>query len=288
MINRFETLCQLKKNLYKSGSPIIVSAGLLLKDTQTESIITQFKFQSVSLNKINALIISLEAFDISGKPVKGIDNYQYLDLNIKNGEYFGDNKAIIMPDKFTRSIKIKSIKIILENNIFEISGTDLYPIMDSQKINDSNLLEQFQIDAATPGNFIPREFEDLWICACGKPNSTNVCTECGTTKERVFSSYDPLVLEEHIQQRIKAEEDEKARQLELKKALSERKRKLINKILLLDIKKVISWITRNSDETQMNISEHKKPIKEFSIIICCILLIFITVIISIGSILENN
>lgn len=219
MSERFETLYKLGENLYAASSPIIISAGVLLKDTKTESVITQLKFQSVTQKTIKALKVSISAYDISGKIVNGIEDYQYLDLHIKNGEFFGFNKAIVMPESIARSIKIEKILVILEDENHEIDGDNLFSISKSKKLSDeysdSNIIKQYQIDSGTDGEYIPKLVEDLWICACGKPNSTDVCTGCFATKEKVFVAYNPIALENHLKNRLEEERAEEERRLQL-------------------------------------------------------------------------
>ena len=48
MSERFEKLYALQNDLYSDGAPIIVSAGALLKDTETGRIIVQMKYHSLS------------------------------------------------------------------------------------------------------------------------------------------------------------------------------------------------------------------------------------------------
>lgn len=112
MDERFRQLYKLQNNLYISGAPIVISAGSLLLDTETGSVVTQFKFHSVSNKIIKAIKISLLAYDILEKDLCGVENYQYLDLHIINGQYFGQNKAIVFPDSITRSFSIKNISVV--------------------------------------------------------------------------------------------------------------------------------------------------------------------------------
>ena len=95
MSDRFVRLFELPANLYSIGSPIIISQAVLLRDIQTESVIAQMKFQSISTKSIKALKISLSAFDITGKVLEGALDYSYLDLSIEDGQTFGSNKAIV-------------------------------------------------------------------------------------------------------------------------------------------------------------------------------------------------
>lgn len=112
MAERFTQLYKLQDNLYISGSPIIISAGSLLLDTETGNVVAQLKFHSLSNKIIKAIKISLSSFDISEKDLQAVENYQYLDLHITNGQYFGQNKAIVFPDRITRSFNIKSISVV--------------------------------------------------------------------------------------------------------------------------------------------------------------------------------
>ena len=48
MSERFEKLYELPFNQYSKESPVILSAGVLLKDSHTDKVIVQLKFQSVS------------------------------------------------------------------------------------------------------------------------------------------------------------------------------------------------------------------------------------------------
>lgn len=222
MSERFEKLYKLKANLYSENAPIIVSACVLLKDSQTNKIITQIKFQSISKETIQAVKISLNAYDISAKQIEGVDEFQYLDLRIKNGDYFGQNKAIIMPDSVVRSIEINKITIIFENNTKnEIAGNNLVSIDSFEKIvdviGDNEIIKQYQIDSATSALYVPKEYSNLWICPCGKINSSDICTSCNSKKDIVFSAYDITLLKEHSDIRLTKEKEEEIKQAELKR-----------------------------------------------------------------------
>ena len=217
MGGRFETLYKLNDNLYKNGASIIVSGGVLLKDRETDNIVAQFKFQSISEYKIKALKISIKAYDVSDKILEGIEEYQYLDLNINNGEYFGSNKAIVMPDNVTRSIEIGKILVVFEGrDNSEICGAELLPLETPQSLESvldgPGLIEQYQIETSTQGKYIPTAIQDLWLCTCGKVNNTNNCTSCRVSKEKVFNAYNPVLLQEHLKVRLDAEEAERERQ----------------------------------------------------------------------------
>ena len=54
MSERYGRLYSLPENLYAEGAPVIISAGNLLKDTQTGKILAQLKIKNISSKIIKA------------------------------------------------------------------------------------------------------------------------------------------------------------------------------------------------------------------------------------------
>lgn len=227
MSERFIRLYELQNNLYSTGSPVIVSAGALLKDTQTNNIIVQLKFHSVCVTPIKALQVGIAAFDIAGKEIEGVDEYQYLDLNIQNGYEFGSNKAIVMPDVVTRSISVRNITAVLANgNIQDVSMpmTALPKTTSLQsRLKDAELVKQYKLAVNDEAAYIPQETDNLWMCSCGEWNSDNFCTRCRTKKSTPFSAYNVSTLTEKMTVRLATEQAEREEQQRL--AEIERQRK---------------------------------------------------------------
>ena len=72
MAERYTKLSPLDRNLYTPGSPVVILAGSLLRDNETGCILGQFKFKNISDKIIKALVIKVDAFDVSGKELPGI------------------------------------------------------------------------------------------------------------------------------------------------------------------------------------------------------------------------
>lgn len=222
MSERFIRLYELQNNLYSTGSPVIVSAGALLKDTQTNNIIVQLKFHSVCVTPIKALQVGIAAFDIAGKEIEGVDEYQYLDLNIQNGYEFGSNKAIVMPDVVTRSFSVRNITAVLANgNIQDVSMpmTALPKTTSLQsRLKDAELVKQYKLAVNDESTYIPQETDDLWMCSCGEWNSTSKCCKCRCDRSTVFDSLELEALTEKMATRLATEREqseEQARILEI-------------------------------------------------------------------------
>ena len=229
MSERFTKLYELQKNLYSEGSPIIVSAGSLLKDNQTSNIIVQLKFHSVSTTTIKALKVGIAAFDIAGKEIDGIPEYQYLDLSIQNGQEFGSNKAIVMPDPVTRSFTINSITVVqtdghIQNVSMPLSSLP-QPVAIQSVLKDVELVKQYKIKTNDNTTYAPQESYDLWQCHCGEWNSHSVCNRCNARKSTAFAALDLPMLTNEMNARLAEEAQKKAeaeRQAEIERQEKEK------------------------------------------------------------------
>lgn len=239
MADRFERLFALPNNLYSAGSPVIVAAGALLKDTQTGNIIVQLKYQSVSPLIIKALKVSISAYDVAGKEINGVTEYQYLDLNISNGQAFGSNKAIVLSNKVTRSFSISSITVVLSDGTAHEVSQPLSPLPEPTSLRSAlhnpELIKQYQIAVNDHAKYVPQAAHGIWECTCGAWNSGKICQCCGATQNNVVDALNIPVLTENTNSRLAAEKAqreekerlaEEARQEEAKQlALQEKQRR---------------------------------------------------------------
>lgn len=231
MSERFQRLYKLPDNLYAKNSPVIVSAGALLKDVVTDNIVVQLKFRSVSSHVINAVKVSISAYDISGIEIEGIDDYQYLDLSIYNGQEFGVNKAIIMPNIVTRSFKISALTVIFaKGNVCNVT-LPLIQLPQCKSLQtdlfDRELIKQYQLATSEKSTYAPQEFDNLWGCSCGEWNQNDKCTKCKLSKQLVFAAFDVKELKIKAETRIaseKAQQEEARIKREAQKKVEEEER----------------------------------------------------------------
>ncbi len=237
MANRFERLFQLPERQYTEGAPVILAAAVLSKDTETGSIIAQLKFQSVSENRIKAVKVSLTAYDVSKSEVRGVTDYQYLELNVGNGQEFGSNKAIVMPNPVTRSFAVSSILVVFnDGSMWESSDSlTVLPAAKNLSLGSSELNKQYRIATNDSAAYAPAETQGLWQCSCGTWNKGTTCTHCRILKSKVFSALNLDALTEQMNARHAKEqaqrEAEAARQAELRAEAEVRRQK--NKKLLI-------------------------------------------------------
>jgi len=247
MAERFEKLYVLPSDLYSEGSPIIISAGSLLKDTETGKIIAQIKYHSISSMTIKALKIKVAAYDISGVEIEGVDEYQYLDLNVKQGQDFGANKAIVLPNIVTRSFGITSVEVIFSNGISQSIAMPMKALPQSKYLSsllkNDELIKQYQIETSKDAIYIPQGASNLWCCSCGEWNSNGSCTHCGVDFSVANKYLDSTLLEPKIAERIIKEKQEREQQqqaaIEQERIDKERQKRKKRKTTLLVIAAVL-------------------------------------------------
>ena len=96
MVNRYRARYRLPGSRYTKSSPVILSAGALLEDTQIPRLVVQLKFRSISPKLIVGLTIAVRCFDAIGNEVENT-NFAYKNLRVLHGRSFGAYTAIALP-----------------------------------------------------------------------------------------------------------------------------------------------------------------------------------------------
>lgn len=220
MAERYERLFSSYDKYYAEDAPAVIVAEALLKDTKKERVVAQLKFQNIVPKSIQAVNIGIKAFDSFGKELQGIDEYQYTDLHVGIGKYWGQETAIDMPNILTRTIEvvIKSI-IFSDGSVWEnphsvwiklAKPLNLYTVLKSEE-----LVKQYKIEYGNSAQSFYLEENGVWHCVCGTINKADsaICYYCKLTKEKL-AAYNFDVLKTNADARIaeeKAKAEEKAR-----------------------------------------------------------------------------
>ena len=203
MAERYIRLSSLPENQYTVGSPVLIAAGALLKDNQTGKALAQVKFKNISPKQIKAIKIAISAFDVAGKELEGVAEYQYLDLNVARNTEFGQKQAVTLPDAVTRSFKVKCTDVFFADGSVWSADPDASWISLPAQVTIAeklgSLAEQYQRDTSTKSKFVPVEHEDLWLCSCGALNHSDEskCHICGQAKADLFAALDLDVLQQN-------------------------------------------------------------------------------------------
>lgn len=183
MAERYSRLFTLPSNLYTSGSPVVIAAGALLKDTLTGSVLAQLKLRSISPKGIKAIKVCITARDTASRILGAAVDHQYLDLNVQRNEEFGQKIAIPLPDASTRGFTVSVTEAILsDNSIWTNANTDWSPLPSPAPLmtEDKELVKQYQLTYGSQCRYSPLSHDDLWFCSCGAVNHADelFCHAC--------------------------------------------------------------------------------------------------------------
>ncbi len=213
MSERYTKLFSLPANLYAASSPVIVSAGNLLKDNQTGKVLVQLKLRNLS-KVLKAITVIIYPKDAAGKPLGEETQYQYLDLTVCAGAEFGQKTAVYLPNASTRSFSVKVKQaVFLDNSIWESDVGDWEPLPKVENLfekhADAELVKQYRIEFGESCDYYPLIYKDLWLCSCGTWNQTQeTCYSCGQIKEKILS-FDEKALIENKNKRLAQEKEER-------------------------------------------------------------------------------
>lgn len=113
MDERFTRLFSLPENLDLDGCPIVISAGVLLKDNVTRKNLVQLKLRNLSPQEIKAVQVKINAYDATGTALDGVVTFSYLDLSVPLDGDFGSQTPIWLPDATTRSFTVDILSVTL-------------------------------------------------------------------------------------------------------------------------------------------------------------------------------
>lgn len=228
MSERYLKLFSLEENLYIPGSPVLIAAGALLKDTQTGRILGQLKLQSISDQSIKAATVALIPLDTVGNPLGEPVSYQYLDLKVTRDAYWGSQDPIRFSDPSTRAYTASVKEVIFSDNSIWTAPNSAWKALPAKttletQLDDFELATQYRMHFGLDCQYAYQTAEDLWYCPCGAINhqGESVCHACQKDRNELAGvDWDLLRKEaaERVAQKRAEEEalaaEKKAKQLE--------------------------------------------------------------------------
>ena len=231
MSNRYARLFASPENLYSAGAPVVIAAGALLKDTQTNKVLVQLKLRNIQDKAIKAATVTLTPLDTVNQPLGSAVQHQYLDLTAARDEDFGQKLPIFLPDPAARAFSAAVTQVIFsDNSIWTSAGAPWEPLSAPVPLmnafRDPELVKQYQIKFGSDCKFAFKAEQDLWYCSCGALNhqSEEACHNCRRT-----SAY----LSELDLEQLKADRDERLQREAAEKAAAEAKAKKARKLAMI-------------------------------------------------------
>ena len=237
MSERYGKLYSLPEKLYAEGAPVIISAGNLLKDTQTGKVLAQLKIKNISSKTIKAAKVLIRTLDTTGKPMDGDTEKNYLDLSAGQGEDFGQKEAVSLPDDAVRRFRAEvTYAAFSDDSTWEGSAAPWEPLPEAvsleKELGDEELVRQYRLKYGAACESVPQKHKDLWLCACGAWNRGEKCYACGKGKETLLSlDLDALKADRDV--RLAQEKAERETKEAADKAAAEASRKKTKKLFAI-------------------------------------------------------
>ena len=238
MEERYQELYRLPGRFYLEGSPVLVEAGAIRKDTKQNTVFVQLKICNLSNKNIKACEVGIKTYVPGDEDSFGIEEHFYLDLNAKKGDFFGTKDPIYLTDQSIRKIIPYVKKVVFaDDTAWSSEVTDWETVATgteiSSVIRDLDLLEQLRLNIGEEYRYVPEIRQGLFRCACGTANlkDESKCRNCGHSYHALVSAMSEERLKADFERRKKWEKEEqeateKAAALEKEK---ERQKKEKNK-----------------------------------------------------------
>lgn len=205
MSDRYSKLFSLAENLYAQGSPIIIKAGALLKDNESNRLLAQLKLQNISDKPVKFVKVELTLLDSVNRSIGASITFDYLDLFATRGADFGTKKPIYIAQAATRSYAVKVVEVGFDDNSIWKDNNCVWNPMPKQKHIVSSLgnyiaVKGFKSLFGKDAVWSMLDHGDLWCCTCGTINHQDeeFCYKCGTAHVKLQDIDSPTLLNECI------------------------------------------------------------------------------------------
>lgn len=160
MAERYTKLFSLPENLYEKDCPVMICAGALSMDNQTNKVFVQLRFQNIDSRhrKIVAIKVAIQAFDVAEKTLGEAKEYQYLDIKVDRGAEVGSRQPVYLDDITARSFSVSVLEVVFENGEIWTGSAQNWYSLQQTKLRDkfnADLMEQYQRDTSVESQYEP-------------------------------------------------------------------------------------------------------------------------------------
>lgn len=214
---------------YAQGSPLLLEAYALHRDTTSGDCIAQLKWKNIDRRGVQAVMVDLITYDAFNNQINTIQ-YQYNGLNAAQGAEFGGKTPIIIhDDRIVRfDVALKAVSFA-DNSVWNAENDGVFeplPKAKNQSLPDE-LCDQLARDLAKQGCaqaalYDVQTAHDLWQCGCGSwQKDGDPCLKCHVERQNLAAASDAALLQAHLdeyrveqeKQRIEAEKRAEAERI---------------------------------------------------------------------------
>lgn len=207
--------------LWKDGSPVLIKSCFIEELLESHQLQVRMSIQNLFDAAIEALYLDIQGFDVLKEEKCFLKKIPMLDLDILSGKSY-TLLPIKLPDTSIRRINIYVRYVVFANEQvwncreeepfreirMEQKPYGLEYRCDIEKLANENGLMERGICQYT---YQPIYEDNYWVCGCQQFNIGDICTNCGIAKEVIQNVFQPELIEERHQNRMKLEKEEKER-----------------------------------------------------------------------------
>ena len=216
MSSRFQELYRLQPKLYLEGSPVLIEAGALQKDTFNDKVLVQLKLRNLSSKSIIACKVKIWAYEPNGDEIEGVNNFSYLDIDVSTGSDFASKTPIYLPNNNTRRFAVAVTEVVFNDNSLWTADLAEWSQIPVQKtvvgmFHDPELVKQYELEAGSSSAFVPMISRGLFLCTCGTVNleSSKRCYKCNKSYDDLSRIINEDYLIQKKDARLKKEREER-------------------------------------------------------------------------------
>ena len=214
---------------YAQGSPLLLEAYALHRDTTSGDCIAQLKWKNIDRRGVRAVMVDLITYDAFNNQINTVQ-YQYNGLNAGQGAEFGGKTPIIIhDDRIVRfEVALRAVSFA-DNSVWNAENNGIFeplPKAKNQSLPDE-LCDQLARDLAKRGCaqaalYDVQTAHDLWQCGCGSwQKEGDPCLKCHIARQNLAAASDAALLQAHLdeyrieqeKQRIEAEKRAEAERI---------------------------------------------------------------------------
>ena len=175
MAERFTRLFELPGGLYAAGAPVLIRAGVLLRDSVTRNVIAQLKFYNLDARTIRSLKLTFVLWDGEGNMLGEELSRSYTNLRAAQDEEFGQRTALLLPYREVVSFSTWVSEVVFADGTRWKDAGEIWEHVEQQKslkeaYGSEAMAEQFRIRYGGDCLYAPLESRGLWQCTCGTVN----------------------------------------------------------------------------------------------------------------------
>lgn len=201
-MGRFNIIFDIGKPLYAKDTKIAIKKAALTTDNETGKVFAQIKMENLLSKTLIAVKVMLTGYNVSGEKIEEKE-FIYHDLNVKQGEEFGQKTPVEFQNSTVCSFNIKIAETEYSDGTkLTDCGTEYCIIPEPEpltnELTEAEIKQYEKSNNISSAEYIVTEFSDLWICTCGKMSTTDngYCYSCGASRENLKSSLDKDLLDE--------------------------------------------------------------------------------------------